>query len=108
LVTKANRSKLFNQWSRYWNLEKHYLLEKSPPNLIRTRFLQALFPESCFVVITRHPVAVALATRKWVTSSLDSLIMHWLYCHDLFVLDRPYLRRVHIVKYEDLIRCSDK
>jgi hypothetical protein len=108
LVNDANRSKLFDQWSRYWDLGKPYLIEKSPPNLIRTRFLQALFPPSYFVVITRHPVAVSLATRKWVRSSVESLIVHWLYCHDLFVSDRTYLQRVHIIRYEDLIRHPDK
>ena len=41
------------------------LVEKSPPNLIRTRFLQALFPGSRMIVLVRHPIAVAAATRQF-------------------------------------------
>jgi len=103
LVTVENREALFKEWSRYWDLSKPYLLEKSPPNLIRTRFLQALFPNSRFIVIYRHPIATSLATQKWASSSLELLMEHWLRCHHLFEFDRPHLRLVHVVKYEDLI-----
>ncbi len=40
-------------------------------------FLQAMFPESRFVVLTRHPIAVAIATSKWTRSSLPRMIEHW-------------------------------
>jgi hypothetical protein len=103
LVTSENRVKLFQEWSRYWDLSKPCLIEKSPPNLIRTRFLQAMFPESSFIVILRHPVAASLATTKWTSSSLESLIGHWLHCHRLFESDRQHLHTVHVLKYEDLI-----
>ena len=29
------------------------------------RFLQAMFPGSAYVVVMRHPIVVALGTRKW-------------------------------------------
>jgi len=103
LVTPENRQRLFGEWSKYWDLSKPCLLEKSPPNLIRTRFLQALFPSSYYLVILRHPIAVSLATWKWARTGLDSLMEHWLYCHRLFELDRPHLRRVLVIKYEDVI-----
>jgi len=107
LLTTENKQKLFGEWSKYWDLAKPCLLEKSPPNLIRTRFLQAVFPDSYFLVILRHPIAVSLATAKWTGSSLESLITHWLHCHRLFELDRPHLRHVHTLKYEDLILSTE-
>jgi hypothetical protein len=107
LITPESRQQLFEEWSKHWDLTKTCLLEKSPPNLIRTRFLQAIFPDSYFVVISRHPIAVALATWKWAGSSLESLMEHWLHCHRLFEQDRPHLRRVRVIKYEDLIRATD-
>jgi hypothetical protein len=107
LITSENKRKLFEEWSRYWDLRKPYLLEKSPPNLIRTRFLQAVFPDSYFIVIVRHPIAVSLATIKWTGLSLDTLIEHWLHCHRLFELDRPHLGNVRQIKYEDLIRATE-
>jgi Sulfotransferase family len=107
LITSENKQKLFEEWSKYWDLTKPCLLEKSPPNLIRTRFLQAVFPNSYFIVILRHPVAVALATVKWSGLSLDKLIDHWLHCQRLFELDRPHLSNVREIKYEDLISATE-
>jgi hypothetical protein len=104
LVTAENRRRLFEEWSKYWELAKPCLLEKSPPNLIRTRFFQSLFPRSYFIIISRHPIAVSLATWKWSRSSLESLMEHWLHCHRLFELDRAHLRHAIVIKYEDLIR----
>lgn len=103
-VTTSNRQKLFEEWSRHWDLSKGCLLEKSPPNLIRTRFLQALFPNSYFIVLLRHPIAACLATRKWADGSLESLMEHWLHCHKLFKMDSAHLKHVHVLRYEDLIR----
>jgi hypothetical protein len=103
LITPENREKLLREWARYWDMERQYLLEKSPSNLIRTRFLQKMFPNSYFLTITRHPVAVALATKKWAPVSLSSLIEHWLHCHNLFENDRPHLRYTLTIRYEDLI-----
>lgn len=103
LVSEASRAALFAAWSRYWDLTRPVLLEKSPPNLIRTRFLQALFPESWFVVLTRHPIAVALATRKWHRASLDRHLRHWVACHALYAEDAPHLKRKIVVRYEDLV-----
>jgi len=42
LVSEASARKLFEEWSAHWDLSRPLLLEKSPPNLLKTRFLQAL------------------------------------------------------------------
>jgi hypothetical protein len=107
LATVENQRRLFEEWSRYWDLSKPWLLEKSPPNFIRTRFLQAVFPNSYFIAITRHPVAVSLATSKWADSSRELLLKHWLQCHRLFRQDSPYLRRLLEIRYEDLIQATE-
>jgi hypothetical protein len=104
LVNADNRDRLFHEWSRHWDLSRPYLLEKSPPNLIRTRLLQKLFPDSYFIVIYRHPIAVSLATWKWARTGMESLMEHWLVCHRLFQQDRAHLRHVLEIKYEDLIQ----
>jgi sulfotransferase family protein len=103
LATVEKAEKLFLEWSRYWDLSKPLLLEKSPPNLLRTRFLQAVFPPSYFVVIMRHPIAVAYATQKWSRSSIESLVQHWMICHNIFEQDRIHLKNVLVLKYEDLV-----
>jgi hypothetical protein len=102
LVTPENRERLMAEWSAHWDLSRPVLVEKSPPNLIRGRFLQALFPDASFVMVLRHPVAVSLATQKWSRTPLRSLIRHWLVCHRGFEDDRPALRRLLVVTYEEL------
>ena len=110
LVTDANRRKLLSEWSPYWDLEKKHLLEKSPPNLIRTRFLEAMFPSSSFIVIMRHPLAVSYATRKWYRNfginwrSLPRILEHWLVCHEMFLADQKHLHhKPLILKYEQFV-----
>ena len=103
LASEASRRTLFEQWRPYWDLNKPYLLEKTPQNIVQTRFLQALFPNSYFLIITRDPIAVAYATRKWSHTSLYALIEHWLRCHEIFEEDRTRLNRVRVIRYEDFV-----
>ena len=48
LVSSINRDQLLREWGAYYDLDKKLLLEKSPPNLVRSRFFQELFPNSKF------------------------------------------------------------
>jgi len=100
---KARR--LFEEWSPHWDLARPVLLEKSPPNLLKTRFLQALFPGSAFIVIVRHPIPVSIPTARWRgTRRYDRMFEHWLRCHALFEADRERLERVYVLTYEQLVR----
>lgn len=88
----------------YWDMEKTFLVEKSPPNMIMGRWLQAGFPGSALIVILRHPVVVALSTKKWTRrTSLKGLVKHWFTAHDLLQQDAHYLDRLLVLRYEDLI-----
>jgi len=105
LASEENARAIFEQWSQHWDLSRPVLLEKSPPNLLKTRFLQALFPGSAFVVIVRHPIPVSIPTAKWRgTRRYDRILEHWLRCHALFEADREHLGRVHVLTYEQLVR----
>ena len=88
----------------YWDMTRPFLLEKSPPNLLMGRFLQALFPGSALVVVVRHPVIVTLSTKKWAPrTSLHRLMENWVEAHRIFRSDLPHLDRVTFVRYEDLV-----
>jgi hypothetical protein len=102
LVTAENAAKLRAEWMRFWDPSCAVLMEKSPPNLVHTRFLQAIFPNARFVVILRHPIAVSLTTAKRGGIPLYTLIEHWLVCHERFLGDLAYLNQVHVLWYEDL------
>jgi len=81
-------------------------VEKTPGNILMTRFLQAAFPNSYFIVIRRHPIAVSMSTqRMWSVkiTSLHRLFEHWLHCYELFEQDKNHLRHVYELTYEDYI-----
>ena len=78
-----------------------------------TRFLQAAFPNSYFIVVRRHPVAVSMSTQRmrlpgiiWKikATSVHRLFEHWLHCHELFEQDKKYLNHVYELSYEDYIK----
>lgn len=103
LVNATNQALLFDQWKKYWDVSKPLLLEKSPPNIIRSRFLQAMFPNSAFIFITRHPIAVSFATQKWAHSEVPRLMEHWQRAYDIMEDDKTYLREYISLRYEDWI-----
>lgn len=113
LVSPENAEALLAAWTPYWDLTRPRLVEKSPPNLTKSRFLQALYPGARFVMVVRHPVTVALSTRKWTHfvsrdprkfASLSDLVEHWLLAHRILREDLPHLEHVHVVRYEDFVR----
>jgi len=110
LLTPENVARLHRSWRSYWDPAKSICVEKTPGNLIMTRFLQAAFPNSYFIVIRRHPVPVSMATQRWKVSltPLHRLFEHWLRCYDLFEEDKMHLKRVYELSYEEYIKEPDK
>ena len=110
LLTPENAVRLRQSWERYWEQAKRIRVEKTPGNLLKTRFLQAMFPDSYFIVVRRHPVPVSMASQKWRVSfaALHNLFEHWLHCHSLFDEDKKNLKRVYELSYEDYVRDPDK
>ena len=109
LATAASREQLLREWGPHWRPDAAVRIEKSPPNLVRTRFLQALFPDAAFVAVLRHPVAVAGATRKGRRRRLtyETLVRHWVACHAVLAADAPHLQRLHVVRYERFVADPD-
>jgi len=103
LATEENAKIIFKQWSQHLDLSNRYLVEKSPPNIVRTRFLQKLFPGSKFILILRHPLAVSYATRKWSQTSVHSLLEHYLLAHEIAARDFQALGFAYVLRYEDLV-----
>jgi hypothetical protein len=108
LVSRASRERLLEEWGSHWEAGAAVRVEKSPPNLVRMRFLQALFPESAFLMVMRHPVAVACATQKWSHTSWTTLIHHWVVAHEIMLADSGHVSRVHVIRYEDFVRAPDE
>jgi Sulfotransferase family len=108
LLTPGNVDRLRRSWENYWDKNNAVRVEKTPGNLLKTRFLQAAFPNAYFVVIKRHPVPVSLATRKWSLTPLHELFEHWLRCHEVFDEDKKDLNRVYELSYEDYVENPTK
>jgi hypothetical protein len=104
LLGPDTAARLLDRWRPHWDLSRPVLVEKSPPNLLATRFLQAAFPDARFVMVVRHPVVVSLSTRKWARRRpLGVLLEHWFHAHRLFEDDAAHLRDLLVVKYEQLV-----
>lgn len=112
LIDDRARGILWEEWGRHWDLSRPVLLEKSPPNLLKMRFLQALFPNSGQVLVIRHPVSVVLSSLKWRTSlnglfAAHRIIDHWLAANEIAMADAPKIERLHVLRYEDLVADPD-
>lgn len=103
-------ARLWAAWSPWWRPDAELLVEKSPPNLTKMRYLQAAFPGARFVVLTRHPVSQAYALHRWSPTVLRRIgvgfthqVEHWVHAHETFLRDAPYLENLHVVRYEHLV-----
>ncbi len=112
LLTPDTAARLRTAWDPYWDLSRRVLVEKSPPNVVMGRFLQAAFPGSAVIVVVRHPVIVALSTKKWRRlvsrdltryTTLATLVDNWVQAHQRLREDAAHLERLHVLCYEDLV-----
>jgi hypothetical protein len=128
-VTPRHQALLLNEFGRFWNLTEGpgaptVLLEKSPPNAVLARFLQALLnqgngdwaptpphfggaPRSVvrFVFITRHPVANMHAHRALSACAREqprSLLLNYLKIHEYLEADEPSLQAARRLTLESL------
>ena len=91
------------------------LLEKSPPNSLRTRFLQSTFPNACFVIIVRNGFAVSegiVRKRSYdpdrqhmagLRTTIEQAAEQWANANRTLLQDKPFLRRSITIRYEDLV-----
>ena len=88
---------------------KPVLLEKSPPNSAKTRWLQKHFENAHFVGIVRNPYAVSegitrKADPKHLINSwpIEMSAYQWMRSNQILQQDAEYLKRFMWIKYEDL------
>ncbi|SDF19520.1 sulfotransferase family protein [Limimaricola pyoseonensis] len=101
------RERIEADWAPWFPDGVPWRVEKSPVNLLRTRLYQQLFPLSQFVIVTRHPLAVARATAKWSARGEAELVAHWARAHEIALEDAGRLHARLILRYEDLVADPD-
>lgn len=104
LVSSKNRLQLLNEWEPHWSDNSaEYLLEKSNSNIVRTRFLQALFPDAYFVTIIRHPLASACIQKVDNKVRLSDCLRHWVKAYEIYMADRKHLNNELLLSYEQIV-----
>lgn len=102
-------TRLKKEWGIRLDLSKPILLEKSPPNAARTRWLQRHFRNAHFLAFVRNGYAVAEGIRRKAAPKhrrggwpLELCARQWARCNEVLLEDAEHLERVLWVKYEDL------
>lgn len=100
--------RLKKEWAMRLDTRKPILLEKSPPNSAKTRWLQEHFKNSKFIGIIRNPYAVSEGiTRKAnPTHLIDSWPIEmsanqWLRSNTILKNDSKHLKSFQWISYED-------
>ncbi|MDX1394997.1 MAG: sulfotransferase [Gemmatimonadota bacterium] len=69
----------------------HVLLEKSPPNTIRSRWLARWFQPSRFITLVRNPYAVCEGIRRRNEHPISDAARHWAVANDTLYEDLSHL-----------------
>lgn len=94
---------LKKQWgARINNLERPIIIEKSPTNAGRTRWLQKYFDNAYFVGIVRNGYAVSEGIRRKSGHPLKKAAQQWLQSNEIMLRDFNYLKKSILISYEDL------
>jgi hypothetical protein len=97
------------QWGHRFNdLGRPVLLDDSPTNAARSRWLQRHFEPASFIFLVRNGFAVAEGIRRRVSHPIDVAAAQWLRSNEFMLEDLPHLDRVHSVRYEDLSERPDE
>eukprot|EP00494_Astrolonche_serrata_P001929 UN01935 len=106
---------LQKEWSSYWDMGASVLIEGSHSNIVRSRYLQKLMPNSSFVFITCHPIQYIYQMREFLQSKkvpqllkinvnpnklAETLAKQWIKIHEILEEDYQYLSKVKIINME--------
>ena len=103
-----NVTRIKKEWGMRLDLSKSILLEKSPPNSARTRWLQKHFENSHFIAIIRNGYAVTEGICRKAQPihladgwPIEMSAYQWKRCNEVLEKDSKFLKHFMWVKYED-------
>jgi hypothetical protein len=101
--TDIDVERMKRQWGFWMNDAKRpVLIEKTPVNAARVRWLQAHFENAVFIGIVRNGYAVAEGIRRKAGHSLEESALQWQRSNQIMMSDFAALHSKTIVRYEDL------
>ena len=95
-------------WAYHANPRPGIVLEKSPPNTVRGRWLQEHFRPSRFIGIARHPYAVCEGMRRRGGLPVAESARHWALGNATMLDDADQLDRFELVTYEHICDQPDE
>jgi hypothetical protein len=97
------------QWGHRFNdAARPILLDDSPPNAARCRWLQRHFEPASFLFLIRNGYAVSEGIRRRAGHTIDLAATQWVRSNQFMLEDLPHLERVHMLRYEDLSEKPDE
>jgi hypothetical protein len=93
---------LFDWLRARGRVRRPFLVVKSPPDMMRTRWLQAQVPRCSFIAIVRNGFAVSEGISRRQGCDVQRSARHWARAHEFLLEDSAHLRRFHLLRYEDL------
>lgn len=108
--------RLKKEWGMRLNLRKPILLEKSPPNGARTRWLQKHFENAHFIAMVRNGYAVAAGIRRKAEPHhlfgerwpIEMAAYQWSRSNEVLLEDEAHLKHLFWLRYEDLASTPDR
>ena len=89
-------------WAARFDPPPGILLEKSPTNTLRSRWLQHNFQPARFITLVRSPYAVCEGIRRRLDVSIEVAATHWQVVHEILYQDMKCLDQCLWLQYEDL------
>ena len=87
-------------WAAHLRPRPGVILEKSPPDCLRARWLQRNFAPPRFLILVRHPYAVCEGIRRRRRCTIEAAVRHWARVYEILEEDTPHLLHVHNIHYE--------
>lgn len=106
---EADLQRLKRQWGALFNdPHRPVLLEKTPANAARTRWLQRHFENAHFIAIVRNGYAVAEGIARKTGCDLATAARQWAYANQIMLRDFSKLRHKRLITYETLTDGPDE
>ena len=80
------------------------IVEKTPANTVRMRWLQEVFPNSYFIGLVRNGYAVVEGTRRKSNKSIERSAIHWNKVNHVMFDEARGINNFLLLKYEDIAR----
>jgi hypothetical protein len=90
-------------WVGLYTKNPGILLEKSPPNTVRSLWLQRNFTPSRFLSIIRSPYAVCEGIRRRKKCDIQEAARHWRAANSCLLHDLETIEKNLLIKYEELV-----